>query len=366
MRLLACAVLLVGCLAQADALSDARQQVAALDFKAARKSLEAAQHLPNLDHAQVLELHELTGIVAGTLSDAKGAREAFARLLNLDPSHKLPGKHTPRVTTPFFEAKGRVAEEGALTLDVTPPSLAPGAASPLVVAVHGDFFSRVKSLRAGLRVDSSEWSTVSAVGTTLTAPAAGKRFAYYLEALDEAGWVLAVVGSREAPLVVEAPPAPPVAPPLPPPGPTAREQDDEAMRHAAVNLLSAAGEALGGRSTRFRDTTSINLDPRTSRLLTGGLVLTMGLGCLGLSTWQGVIWFQARQNANAANANGSDQGPSWDKTANDAMVPAIGLGVVGLALTGVGVAILFSSDTPKVAIVPVAGGGVFTWSGALP
>ena len=83
----------------------------------------------------MLHILELQGVVAGSLKETAKATRAFQLMLTIDPTHKVKGDHPPRVMTPFYEARGRVAEQGHLELK---PDL----------RVEGD---RVKEIRLTLR-----------------------------------------------------------------------------------------------------------------------------------------------------------------------------------------------------------------------
>ncbi len=95
-------------------LPRARQSLEELRYAEASTALEAARARPGNDRGTLLQILELQGVVAATLRQQDKARTAFQTLLSLAPAHQLVGDYSPRVMTPFFEARAWVDEVGAL------------------------------------------------------------------------------------------------------------------------------------------------------------------------------------------------------------------------------------------------------------
>ena len=182
--------LLVALVVSVTPLEKARRQVDQLDFDGASRSLGVVRAQRELSRAQVLELHELEGIVAATLKDAAGAREAFSRLLNLAPDHVLRGRFSPRITQPFYEARTWVRDHGGLEATTQPGALS--------VVVKNDVFQRVSSVQVHV-LSGERWRVerLPPEGGTLSTAGPTK---WWVELVDAMGWTLLTVGSMAAPL----------------------------------------------------------------------------------------------------------------------------------------------------------------------
>lgn len=145
LRGLALAILLTGPEASAAANADlvrAQQLVRELKYEEADRALEAAAAVAGNDRETVLALFELRGLVAATLHDSDRAAKYFRLLLTLNPEHQLSGEPTPRVSTPFFEARSWVADHGVLEFAMTGPERAEVRSDPLRLAVRVRFHGR--------------------------------------------------------------------------------------------------------------------------------------------------------------------------------------------------------------------------------
>ena len=98
----------------------ARSQLKELQYAEASRTLARLAGAEDFVRAQALEFFTLDGLIKGALNDGPGATKAFTRALLIDPGLTLPGRPSPRVSTPFLEAKGWVREHGALGLTPAP------------------------------------------------------------------------------------------------------------------------------------------------------------------------------------------------------------------------------------------------------
>ncbi len=208
--------LLAGPAAAEPSLAQVRTQLRALDYKGAAKTLDALGSASGLTHDEVLELYELSGVVAATLKNPKAARAAFQALANLDPSRRLTGRYAPRVTSLFFEARAWAEGAGGLSV-VASAALEPGEVGSLTFTVKADVLQRVERVVVHVRRGDGPWSTVELGRTGGTVETAGPRVLWWAELLSARRWVLVSEGSEAAPHQVEAPLPPP--PPLPEPEP---------------------------------------------------------------------------------------------------------------------------------------------------
>jgi len=339
-------LLLPSLAAAADPLESARSLVNELNYKAAAKALEKAAQQPGYTAEQVHLLHELEGVVAGTLNDDRGAVEAFTRLLNLDPGYRLTGRYPPRVTTPFYEAKGWVTDHGALTVERGEPKLEAGKVVGLRFTVKGDVLKRVAAVVVHLREDGGAWRTerLPADGGAVTTDAT--KVDAWVELLAAKQWSLKLEGSATAPLSFAAQPAPPPPPP-PPSSNLTPERTHEAPAAVATATLAPA--------PRFRGV-SIAL------FATGAAALGVGTAFALLSS-AGRQRFASAQTDTAGNVTGLTRQQALDLDASVRMQALVAdlLFAAGGLLAATGVT-LFIIGT----VSPAGGGGGVVLGGALP
>lgn len=219
-------------------LDTARAELKALRYPAADKALKAALATSGFSRAEALEYYELKGLVAGGANRGAEARDAFVALLTLDPEFKLKGKPAPRVTTPFFEARTLVKEQGALgvTVEGAPDAQRVG---PVRITVKGS-----SALVRGLRLELVEGGArreepLAASGGVVDVRS--RRIVIIVRALGERDWVL----FESAPTQLESP-APPAPAPGPPPSPPLVERPapvPEARFRPLAYGLGAGGAA---------------------------------------------------------------------------------------------------------------------------
>jgi hypothetical protein len=232
MRTGAVAGLLLSSMAAASpTLDKARALVGDLKYAEAGKVLQAAEAVTGNTRAELIEIYELEGIVFGSLNKAEPAQLAFSRLLSLDPEHKLNGKFAPRVTTPFYEAKGKAHEMGPLTA-------VPGAgyAAERVTSLGftlKDPASIAKKLVVTVSEDGKPWRKVTlAASQQLIVPISATQLYWFAVVLGDHDAVLLEVASAAAPTLQRAPSAPVDVPkvepkPEPPPEPVAKVEPPE-------------------------------------------------------------------------------------------------------------------------------------------
>ncbi|HYH98704.1 MAG TPA: hypothetical protein VD972_22320, partial [Hyalangium sp.] len=135
-------------------LSRARQFLEGLRYTEAARALEAARARPGNDRDTLLQILELQGVVAAMLQQPAKARTAFQTLVVLAPDHQLTGDYAPRVVTPFFEAKGWVADQGAaLRFEAAPASKTHAHIEAVAVQVKTDFLKLGRGVRFHLNTE---------------------------------------------------------------------------------------------------------------------------------------------------------------------------------------------------------------------
>lgn len=285
--------LLSAAVSWADApLETARADLKALRYSAAERSLMAASTTPKLTRAEVVEFYELSALVAAGSNRTAEAKEAFKALLSLDLGYQLKGKPAPRVTTPFYEARALVKEQGALgvKLSASPTSERIGT---VTVAVTGSA-ALVRAVEVNVEEPSGRRSvTLPASGGVVEL--GGRAGTVTARALGAQGWELAVsepsrfeaLPAAPVPVSVSAPPPPPSLEKATEPSPRFRPLAWSLGIAGAVAL--GAGAVFGVQAKSTRDTLSrmdvsraqaLQLAPQTVQFATMANVLFIAGGAL--------------------------------------------------------------------------------------
>lgn len=110
---LACAALALALLASpaaragsAEDLDKAEQQYANLNYEDANKLAQGVVRQRGLTHEQLVRAYRILAISHAVLDREAQARDAFVMLLTFEPEFQADPNLGPRVTTPFFEARG--------------------------------------------------------------------------------------------------------------------------------------------------------------------------------------------------------------------------------------------------------------------
>jgi hypothetical protein len=205
----AAVVALVGSIetaAHADAISDAaleaaEQAYADLDYASAIRHADEAIAHGALGHAALVRAYRVSAVSHAALEQSGPAKDAFRKLLTIDPEYELDRALSPKVQTPYFEARGDWrAELVHPGLDVT-SLLAQNEPGTLRVTTRG-FAGLVKEVVVGFR-----WGLAGQPATMHLAPSARmdvpvpapplgtSRCEYWVQALDEHDDVLFEVGN---------------------------------------------------------------------------------------------------------------------------------------------------------------------------
>lgn len=221
-----------------------------LKYADADRALAAALQVPGNDRPTLLRILELSGTVAATLRQPERANTYFRRLLVLDPSFKLSGESTPRVSTAFLEAKGWVAERQPLTFTALPPVVVGGNVERIEVQVTSDPLGMAKNVRFHLRPLEGTWAPQHSPleGKLARALVAAPAVEWWAELLGENDAVLAELGLPGQPMAATAKVAPPPIPPAPPPqvsGPLPTSEGSPGLRVAAIASWVGAAAAIG-------------------------------------------------------------------------------------------------------------------------
>lgn len=325
-----------------------------LDYPQAQRALEQAEKQPENDRATTLRIYELQAIVAASLGQGDKAVKMFKQLLVLSPEYALPGNQPPRVKTPWYEARGWLAEKKPLELKALEPELAGGKIFRLRVQVVNDPLKLVKKVRFFLlregRVSAVD---VAADAKELGVLAGAPQVSWWAHALGPYDATVLELFSEKSPRVdgkteelkqpaplAELTPAPaPAAAPVASAEPLIEQTPSRPMsgkRLASFGLVAAAAVSFGvGLALGI---SASGLRARVDNAPRDGSGLTVGL------TQREALELDAAQRTQAAVAN----------------VLFVGAGV--LAAAGVTLFVLSLGDDGQVAVLPAANGLVFSGS----
>jgi hypothetical protein len=226
-------------------LAEARKFLEDLELEKAARALAAAESQPGNDRGQTLEILTLQGIVFGTMNKDAKVRDAFRKLLILDPDAKLTGDQPPRVRTPFYEAKEWVAQNEPLQLEAVAGPL--GKGTELVVTVRRDTLRLVKKVRFLVGAEAPQEAVFEngAARASVEAPVTS--------------WRVELLGAKDAVLLEKGPfpttgtpvasaPKPEVPPvvPTPEPPPPGAVQAPAAATAAPNGWMRPVSFGLGG------------------------------------------------------------------------------------------------------------------------
>jgi len=190
-----------------DPLAQAQAAYSEIDFEGtlryAREALDRGGYGPR----QMLRIFEFVGMAAAALDRVELARDAYTRLLALDPSFQLDEGLSPRFREPFLEARGYWAARtdrlearvilararGALRIDTTDP-LGMGHSLRVLTRLEGE-------------TEYSEAELPMAPQTYVEVPGSSEapRVEYVVQILDRHGNRLVELGNEDAPEVVGRP-----------------------------------------------------------------------------------------------------------------------------------------------------------------
>ena len=240
----------------ADPVEQAERAYREVDFPRQRALARQALEQGDGEPARVAQIYRLLGIAHAVLGEPEAAKDAFARLLELDPGVELERSLSPRIRSPYMEARGEwdvASEHLGVSIIVF------DAKRGLSIAVHDpkDMVRRVR-----LRV-----SAPGVAGASSGIPAAPELYfppselrpgsRQRVELLDEYSNVLAL---RELPELAAPAPAPLVH--AAPAAPVGAQESSSSVTAAAPWLLGAGAAAValgvGAHVVRENEATTWN------------------------------------------------------------------------------------------------------------
>lgn len=231
---------------QSAALAAAEAAYVAIDFEGTRSAAENALNEGNHDPTETLRLYTLLGIATSALGQDNEAREAFRRVIAIDPNTDVDQRLSPKIRSPYLEVRGELAAKG---------KLAPLSAS--VVRRAGRLFVELEdpaavaasidvAYRAGSSSEVTHFHLVRGQETRGSNPVPdASRVEYRLTLRDGYGNALFRAGSDANPEVL-------------PPAATALTDADHGTGtprrtpyYVAAGLLAAAGVGAGATAVYF-------------------------------------------------------------------------------------------------------------------
>jgi len=200
-------------------LARAKEYYMGLRFDAVLSALDKAIKFENR-YSDMVEIYELMGLTYAALGHNKKAREAYGRLLMIDPEHKLPDYVAPRMGKALKEARAEHSKSGYIRAsDVAPASVTRGDPLTVEVRLENDPLGMVARVRVSYRqkghtdlrqteVPAGPQARIALDATILENQQTGD-VEYWCTLLDRNGSELGFVGSTDAPshISITAPPA---------------------------------------------------------------------------------------------------------------------------------------------------------------
>ncbi|MEO7112254.1 MAG: hypothetical protein ABI183_17545 [Polyangiaceae bacterium] len=189
-------------------LDKAEQSYANLDYEAANKTAQSVVKQHGLSHSELVRAYRIIGVTHAILDHDDAAQAAFVMLLTYEPDYQADQNLGPKVTTPFFEARGfwrgQPVKPG---IDATATVHAKGAGS--LKATIRDPSHIVKRAEVGYRwggVGPFKTKALSAgeqVNIDIAeAPSGTTRFDYYVQAFDDKDNAVLESGNATTPKTV--------------------------------------------------------------------------------------------------------------------------------------------------------------------
>jgi hypothetical protein len=179
-----------------EPLDQARKDVDSSDYDAARTHLQAAIDAGTAGPDELAEIYKLTGIVESALGNTKEATTAYGKWIALDPKAKLPPGTSPKLVRPFDAAhKKPVKLEIKTETKADPPSIA------LVIGSDPIGIARARVIVSADGKPEQQLEHAGKGRIEIDLPR-GRRLDLRVEALDAHGNRVALLGSKDVPIVI--------------------------------------------------------------------------------------------------------------------------------------------------------------------
>jgi len=189
-------------------LEAARAMVERQEYEAGAEAMQRALQSGTLSPEQLVVVYRGLAECAAALRRPDQARDAFQRLLVIDPDHFVASTESPLIREPFEQAQAHWQQSPPPRISYEPPETIPaGEALSLDIELDATTVPGIHdSVRLHLRHPEGHFVERNMPGGELVIPAAlctdVERIQFFLSVHDEYGNVSARVGSEEEPLVV--------------------------------------------------------------------------------------------------------------------------------------------------------------------
>ncbi len=198
-----------------DELSEAERLIANVDYEGAIPVLERISNAKGLTHEQLIRVYRNLATAQAVMGHGAQARDAFIKLIAIDPDFRADQNMSPRVKAPYFEARGVWSAQSVKPGIEATATVHRGTDSRIVVTLR-DPTHMAGHVVVGYHWEGSDPFTVksspASPTTTLVIPPPKDKSTYlevYAQAVDGNDSVLWESGSQTKPVVFEVPAAAP-------------------------------------------------------------------------------------------------------------------------------------------------------------
>jgi hypothetical protein len=142
-----------------DPLLAAGEAYSNLEFEKALSLIDAALGQKGNERERLIKIYHLQGLCLATLGKFSEAKEAFRKLLALDPSFRLGTDVAPKVRAPFDDAVAEVVKRLEVRL-VPPATVKEGERFEIVLSSVSDPAGMIRALVLALRREGGKYSTL--------------------------------------------------------------------------------------------------------------------------------------------------------------------------------------------------------------
>jgi len=233
-------------------LAEARAQLDQFQLDKALATVAQVLNEKGLTRAQLASAYEMEGVAKATRGDNAGAKDAFARLLTLDPTRAVPADLPPKVRTQWFSARS-VAERATVSLTPQDATVTDNQYKQVAVQVKTSPLFPATGVRWSVRSEGQPAvvTVVPLEGDTSSVKVATRQVTWTATLLGANDAELATASREEKTLTVDVVTAPP--PPPPPAVEAAAWGRAAGLTVGALGLVAlGAGIGLGVMSADAR------------------------------------------------------------------------------------------------------------------
>ncbi len=257
---------------------------------------------PGNDYETFMTLLEMRGVIAAMLGKPENKpeyKEAFGKLLSLEPDRRLKGKWPKKAQQAFAEVARK--PPAPLEIETSTASQANGKITEIAIGLKGDPLKLAKTVLFNWRTVGGKWKThpVPAVTGRVAAKVEGGKIEWYATVLGENDAELGHLATADVPMVDRAIGA--VPDPIPPP-------EDKTAKKSGKPSDAKQAQLTPEEKKEPVDTTirEVEKPSHTTWLSTAGYVAAgVGVVGAGIGTVFGFQSSSARNTFNNASPDAS-------------------------------------------------------------